>query len=131
MKNTNTKEYRSDFQTFKNNVCHMVKDMGDLEFIVDILESNKIREFFDKKWYPEALYLLAMIDYLSRENDLPICLNYNDLRQAKLNKPIYPTSVIAMSSVAKSDEPKNESFRMAIPEFKRFNIVEAEVRNVI
>ena len=35
-----TVETRSDFEIFKSNTCHHVKDMGDLNFIVFILESK-------------------------------------------------------------------------------------------
>ena len=123
-------EYRQSFDTYKSNICHMVKDMGDINFIIDALESDKIRKLFQKKWYPESLYLLAMVDYLSRENDLPICDEYNDIRAARLREPIYPSGVIAMSAFSRSDQPKKDSYAQAIPEFVRFNIVESEVRNV-
>ena len=123
-------DYRSDFETFKSNICHHVKDKGDIDFIVDVLESDEIRTLYKKEWYPEALYLLAMVDYLSRENDLPVCTNYNDIRAAKLRSPIYPSSVIAASVAMKSDRFKKEAYNAAIPEFLRFNIVESEVRNV-
>jgi DNA-binding Xre family transcriptional regulator len=123
-------EYRSSFETFKSNVCHQVKNLGDVDFIIDALESNKIRELYQKKWYPESLYLLAMVDYLSRENGLPVCADYDDIRAARLQKPIYPASVIAMSVFSHSEQPKRESLADAIPEFLRFNIVEGEVRNV-
>ena len=124
-------EYRMSFETFKSNICHRVKDNGDIAFIIDALESNEIRTLFDRKWYPEALYLLAMVDYLSRENDVPICTNYNDIRAAKLHTPIFPASVIVASAAMKSDQMRRESMAAAIPEFMRFNIVESEVRNVI
>jgi len=123
-------EYRQSFETYKSNICHMVKDMGDIDFIIDTLESDKIRKLYQKRWYPESLYLLAMVDYLSRENDLPICADYSDIRSARLEKPIYPASIITMSVLSNSDQPKTDSFNAAIPEFKRFNIVESEVRNV-
>lgn len=121
---------RPSFELFKSNTCHMVKDMGDIPFIIQLLETNQIRKFYEKKWYPEALYLLAMLDYLSRENQVPICKNYNDIRTAKLQRPVYPSSVVIMCKTLKSDAPKEECYRMAIPEFLRFNIVESEVRNV-
>ena len=123
-------EYRQSFETYKSNICHLVKDMGDIDFIIDTLETNKIRKLYQKKWYPESLYLLAMVDYLSRENDLPRCSEYSDIRAARLSEPIYPSSVIAMSVFSHSDQPKEDSYAQAIPEFKRFNIVECEVRNV-
>lgn len=123
-------EYRSSFETYKSNVCHLVKDMGDIDFIIDTLESDKVRKLYQKKWYPESLYLLAMVDYLSRENEFPVCAEYNDIRSSKLCDPVYPSSVIAMSAFSHSDRPKQESMAQAIPEFMRFNIVEGEVRNV-
>ena len=123
-------EYRQSFETFKSNVCHMVKDMGDIDFIIDTLESGKIRKLYQRKWYPESLYLLAMVDYLSRENDLPLCEEYSDIRAARLREPIYPASVIAMSVVSHSEQPKQESYAEAIPEFRQFNIVESDIRNV-
>lgn len=121
---------RPSFEIFKSNICHRVKDMGDIPFVIDLLQSNQIRKLYEKKWYPEALYLLAMLDYLSRENHIPICKNYNDIRAAKLQQLVYPSSVIIMCKALKSDAPKEECIRMAIPEFLRFNIVESEVRNV-
>ncbi|MCL1896414.1 MAG: helix-turn-helix transcriptional regulator [Clostridiales bacterium] len=123
-------EYRSSFEAYKSNVCHMVKDMGDIDFIIETLESGRIRKLFDRKWYPESLYLLAMVDYLSRENGLPVCADYSDIRAAKLKETIYPASVIAMCSVSHSDQPKNDSLEQAILEFKRVGIVEGEIRNV-
>jgi len=123
-------EYRSTFDVFKSNVCHQVKDMGDIDFIIHALENDQIRKYFDRKWYPESLYLLAMVDYLSRENDLPLCREYDDIRTTKLAEPLFPLSVVMADAVVKNGRWKAESIRDAIPEFMRFNIVEGEVRNV-
>jgi len=123
-------EYRPSFETFKSNVCHAVKDMGDLDFLIYTLESGKIRELFERAWYAESLYLLAMTDYLSRENGFPICAEYDDIRGAKLQRTVFPAGILAMCAAYQSDEPKSDSLREAIPEFLRHNIVEAEVRNV-
>lgn len=120
-------EFRSAFETFKNNICHHVKDMGDTEFMIHVLEKDEIRRLYNKHWYPEAMYLLAMLDYLSRINDIPICTRYNDIRSKKLSKPIYPIGVILTSEVMKSDEPKKAAEKESIPEFRRFNIIENEV----
>ncbi len=48
-------------------------------------------------------HLLAMPDYISRINDIPICLNYEDLRSARLKSIIYPESVPAIYAVSKSE----------------------------
>lgn len=124
-------EYRSSFETFKSNTCHHVKDMGDVDFIIHVLESDEIRTLYNKHWYPEAMYLLAMLDYLSRVNGVPICTKYNDIRSRKLKQPIYSVGVLLISEVMKSEEPKRKAEMEAIPEFRRFNIIESEVRNVV
>ena len=121
---------RPSFEIFKSNTCHRVKDLGDIPFVIELLQTDQIRKLYDKKWYPETLYLLAMLDYLSRENNIPICKNYNDIRTAKLKQRVYPSSVIILCKTMNSDAPKEECIRLAIPEFLRFNIVESEVRNV-
>ncbi len=122
---------RSNFENFKSTVCHRVKELGDIDFIAEILESQEIRTYYERKWYPESLYLLAMLDYISRENDIPLCDEYDDLRRCRLDKPIYPAGIWAVSAVSKDKDVLNKAAMAAIPEFKRFNIIENEVRNVI
>lgn len=124
-------ETRSSFELYKSNVCHQVKEKGDIQFIIDTLENNEIRKLYDKEWYPESLYLLAMLDYISRENNVPVCADYNDIRKCKLQETVYPVSILTAFAVSKSEAIKEEAYRDAIPEFRRFNIVESEVRNVI
>ncbi|MDR1001519.1 MAG: helix-turn-helix transcriptional regulator [Clostridiales bacterium] len=123
-------EHRPAFETFKSNVCHIVKDMGDIEFLIDITKSDKIFAYLEKRWYREGLYLLGMVDYLCRENDLPLDERYAELRHAKLSDTLYPAGVLIMCAALNSNKPKERSLEEAIPEFLRHNIVEAEVRNV-
>ncbi|MGI6744031.1 MAG: helix-turn-helix domain-containing protein [Eubacteriales bacterium] len=122
---------RSSFENFKSTVCHRVKELGDIDFIIDTLERRDIRKYYDRKWYPESLYLLAMLDYISRENNVPLDIEYDDLRRCKLEKPVYPAGLRAVSAAAKNDIALKEAVKTAIPEFMRFNIVESDVRNVI
>jgi len=35
-----------DFENFKSNVCHSLKSMGDLPFLVSILQSNEIQDYY-------------------------------------------------------------------------------------
>lgn len=122
---------RDDFEIYKSNVCHRVKALGDIEFVIEVLEKDKIREYYKKRWYPECLYLLAMLDYLSRVNNIEICTEYDDLRQCKLKETIYPSSILAADAILKDRKIKEQAYNDAIPEFKRFNIIENEVRNVV
>ena len=120
---------RSEFTAYKSNVCHLVKDMGDIEFLISALETDEISALWAKGWQFEALYLLAMVDYLSRENNIALCDKYNYLRSAMFKEPVYPTGVLLMSRLG-YDNYRENSLADAIPEFLRHNIIEAEVRNV-
>ncbi len=83
-----------DFEIYKSNICHLVKDKGDIDFIIDSLKENQIRTYWERQWYRESFYLLAMVDYLSRENELPLCNDYEDIRNCKLSEPLYPKDII-------------------------------------
>lgn len=127
--NENTSDSR-DFEIYKSNICHLVKDKGDIDFIIDILKENQIRTYWERKWYRESFYLLAMVDYLSRENDLPLCNDYEDIRNCALPEPLYPRDVILAAKLDASLDVKEQCLKEAIPEFMRFNIIESEIRNV-
>ena len=101
-----------------------------MSFIINTLENDTIRKYYRRGWYPESLYLLAMLDYLSRTNGIPLCTQYDDLRRGKLSDVVYPSSILTAAAVAKSDKVKKQAIADAIPEFMRFNIVESEVENV-
>ena len=131
MKEDEHMEHRASFEVFKSNVCHAVKDKGDIDFLIDTLESDEIRRLYNKQWYPEALYLLAMVDCLSRENGVPLCTKYSDIRNCKLKNAIYPASLVLSAAAMRNQQSLEESQKTAIPEFMRHNIVENEVRNVI
>lgn len=121
---------RISFDLFKSNVCHKLKELGDIDFIIDTLENNEIQDYYDRRWYAECFYLLAMLDYISRVNGVPLCEEYCDLRKQKLAEPLYPASVVAASFVSNDNKIKAQALKEAIPEFLRFNIIESEVRNV-
>lgn len=122
--------YRSSFEIFKSNVCHLVKDKGDINFIIDILRENMVRTYWVREWYEESFYLLAMLDYLSHQNDLPLCQDYDDIRCQTLSEPLYPRDVLMTAKLDPALDIKEQCRKEAIPEFMRFNIVEREIRNV-
>ena len=124
-------ERRGSFELYKSHVCHLVKEKGDVDFLIETLESEKVRRLYQKRWYPEALYLLAMVDYLSRVNDVPLCKEYDDLRKCKLKQVLYPTSLVLEAKVLNKDFLLYQSERESIPEFIRHNIVERDVRDVV
>lgn len=71
-----------------------------------------------------------MTDYLSRKNEIPLYGGFNIYRRYKFEKPIYPSSVYMRYLLTKDESILKESYDNAIPEFRRFNIVEAEIENI-
>lgn len=123
-------ENACSFDLYKSSVCHRVKDEGDIPFIIEVLQSGEIRRRYEQSQYREALYLLAKVDYLSRINELPICSEYKDIRIHKLKEPVYPASVIALARANNDESVKEKCMMESIPEFRRFNIAESEVRDI-
>ena len=105
-------EKRCSFELFKSNVCHRLKEQGDIDFLIETLKEDMIRQYYDKKWYPESFYLLAMVDYISRENNVPICNDYDDLRQQKMQKMIYPVGILITASVLSDDSVKEDAVKL-------------------
>ena len=123
-------DYRCSFETFKSNVKHLVKE-NPLNFIEYVHMNQLINQYVNLSYFPEALYLLAMIDYLSRIYEKPIVNAYNNLREYKLNDRLYPASIVVMSQINPDSNILNESYESSIEEFKRFNIVESEIENIV
>lgn len=121
---------RPDFENFKSSICQRVKVLGDLNFIVDTLEHGLVKGYFNIGWEAESFYLIGMIDYLCRENNLPRIEAFDDLRQYKLTNTVLPLGVITEYRVTGDKNIIREAVENAIPEFMAFNIVENEIRDV-
>ncbi len=115
---------------FRSNVCHKLKRLGDIGFLIDTLEKDDITYYYETNQLFECYYLLAMLDYISRINDVPQCDKYNEMRRYKLSETVYPMGILMLSTVMKDESIKEKAKAEAIPEFIRFNIVEKEVRDV-
>ncbi|MBR3900528.1 MAG: hypothetical protein IKJ60_03140 [Ruminococcus sp.] len=126
-----TTEKRESFENFKSNMCHMLRREGDLQFLKNVIINNLVMEYYHKNWLAECLYTLAMLDYVCRINDIPLVTNYNTIRCLKMKEIIYPASLSIYSKVMNQPNILTEAYENSIPEFKRFNIVENEVRNVV
>lgn len=115
-----------DFNIFKSNIQHEIKEKTYLKFIVETLQADRIQNMFKYNNKQEALYLLACIDYLSRINEIPLYEKLNKYRSYKSSKVIYPRDLLM-----EDEKTKKEALKKSIPEFKNFNIVEVDFLNVI
>ena len=114
------------FELFRGEQHHLVKRMGEIAYVIDLLENKKIDYYWKLDMKTEAFYLLAMLDYLSRRNNLPICEEYNEIRKYKLERPVYPADT-ELSEKLLGKNTHKAALKKAIPEFMEFNIVECEV----
>lgn len=114
-----------DISVFKSQVCHTLKEMGDVDFMLDVIEKDRIRTAWDNKSFFEAFYFLGMLDYLSRLHDIPLCTRYDDIRGRKLAEPVYPTGILLMERATKEHLKTPPIF-----EFQKYNIYEYNVRDV-
>lgn len=120
----------NDYELYKNEIRHRVKFDGWATFLYNVLTSDKIRELYNEKAYFKSLYLLAMVDYLCRIHNIPLVNRYDDIRKAKMNSVVYPSSILLLVKACPEKSVKEGAFKASIPEFQRFNIVEREIEDV-
>lgn len=122
--------YCEDFEAYKSNVCHRLHNLGDIEFIRTILTDDTITQFARHGYGAWALYLLAMLDHISKENDVPLCTKYEYLRSQKLPELIIPTGIKIDIEIFHNNSLFERAYKNAIPEFLKYNIMEGDIRNV-
>lgn len=125
-----------DIDLFKSEMCHMLKRLGDYNFIYEVISDNWVEYFWNKEWYFESLYVLAMIDYLTYIYNAPVYEPLNKYRQYKLNKPVYPFSMLLIDSINDNDNQKQKAIRECSKDecgrfFLKYNIVEKDIRDVV
>lgn len=121
--------FDTSFDIFKSNVCHELKNLGNMDFIRRYLSNNEIVELYNAKKYKESLYLLSLVDYLSKENNIPLVSEYDEIRNKKLNKIYVSKSLyyLLKNKIVKI----SDTFKESIAEFLKHNIIEADIRNVV
>lgn len=113
-----------DFEVFKSNVGHELQELGQLNFLEKYLISDDIEALWEYNKL-NALYLIAMIDYVSRINGISLCSKYDKYRSYKLKEKIYPSSYYVHKKAVSTYKMEN-----IIAEFERFGIIEGDVFNV-
>lgn len=120
--------YDDSFDLFKSNVCHELKELGDKEFLKKHLSNNTVINLYKEDKTLEALYLIAMLDFICNQYHLPIVEQYEEIRIFKMTKLIVPKSVYLLLK-SKSIKITN-LFNECIDEFLSHNIMEANIYDV-
>ena len=120
--------YNSDFDLFKSDTLQRLKATDEIMFVTKTIESNSINDYFFSKKCAESLYLLSLIDYLSKKNNIPLCKKYDRIREYKCEK-IYVSKSIYLLLTMKQTKV-TDIFKSAIKEFMKHNIIESEIDEV-
>ena len=121
--------YNEDFDLFKSDTLQRLKREKEEDFIKRMATTDVINNFYQNNKYKEALYLLALLDYLSKKNSLPLLKQYDYLRDYKLDKVYVSKSLYLL--LAYKSTTITSIYKECIKEFLKYNIVEAEIDNVI
>ncbi|MCD8398620.1 MAG: helix-turn-helix transcriptional regulator [Lachnospiraceae bacterium] len=122
---------KRDFGNFRSNVSHSLKNKGDIDFMIALLESDDIRTYWNNDLAFESLYLLSALDYLSRKHNIQKCTNYNDIRCHKFEKLIFPTGILLKDSLFPEQNLKQKSIDECIPEFLEHGIIERSLYEAV
>lgn len=121
-----TLQTKYDFESYRSDIQHEVKRVGQLNFLLNTLQSNRIQEMFKYNLKIESLYLIATVDYLSRINSIPLSNSFDKYRKYKCENIIYPKDLLLYN-----EKEKKNVIKKSIPEFINHNIVEVDFGNVI
>lgn len=119
-----------EFEVFKSNICHEYKDNGYKKFLNKIVADNCIHDYFDDKQYAKAFYLLAFLDYICDIHNLKRFKEFEKYRSRSLLDPIFPSGILLLDKTFKTNSYKKKAIKDAIPQFKKFNIIERDIDNV-
>jgi len=107
------------FRHFRDELHNQIKSLGPVNFLIKNLNENSVIQLYRAGYTVRAMYLMCMIDYISRLLCVPILKEYDFLRHKKLEKPL----VIA-------ERPQNGNPEY-IPEFERHNILEGDIFDAV
>lgn len=121
--------FSKDFENFKSNVRHSVKNYGDIPFINMMESSETIEDALEFGYYKEGLYLLAMVEYLCNENNLKLPQKYKRFSNLCLSERLYPAGVMLLEMTIEP-RAKERWDKQGLKVFSKYNIVEGDIRDV-
>ena len=114
------------FQQFRDALHHRLKSLGDQRWLIETLKENEAISLYQRNELLHAIYLVDMVDYICNKHHYPIPIEYNEIRQLKLQEPYFVGDLALISDTKKQEIPEN-----AIKEFLRSNIVECNLYDAV
>jgi hypothetical protein len=124
-------ELNSNYEALRSEICHQLKDQGDIEFLQQLLGSDQVEKLYRRRLYFHCFYLVGLADYLCRIHQLPLCSEYEEIRGHRLRKTAVPLSLELLAKVDPENPEYLKAQNAAIPEFAHFNILEGNVRDAL
>ena len=121
--------YNKEFDLFKSNLCHELRRLKMKKFLLKYLSNDDVINYNRDKEYEKALYIVSMIDYLCRINNLPKPTKFNEIRNKKLEKVCVSESLYLLLKY--KIEKFSDIYKSSNPEFLEHNIMEGDIENVI
>ena len=120
--------FNKEFDVFKSSVCHELKSLKDKQFLIKYLSNNKVKEYYQNNDFLKAIYLISIIDFVCKRNNLPLVSQFNEIRKLKLDKLYVPESLFLL---LKSNQiTVSQIIKESNNIFLKHNIVESEIENV-
>ena len=110
------------FQSFRDNLHHQYVKWGSLQFLIHYLERNEVARLWKNGQSIRALYLLAMLDTICENEELPFAAEYDDLRSYSLEAPFFVGDSVFNIDLAKQN---------ALPQFIKYNIIEGSIDDAV
>lgn len=120
------------YDTFRSEASHMYHFDGDYLFISKVMKTNLVMILWNNKEYAKALYMLAMIDYVSWKNKVPLFQDYAKIRACKLEEILFPAEVVMMDKIENSYRNRENALEICKNDecgrfFFRHNIIERSI----
>jgi hypothetical protein len=124
-----------EWDVFRSAVCHELHHKGVYKFVKDVLYSNCVFELWDNGQYAKALYLVAMVDYLSYKYVAPEFNGFSNFRRIKLARVLFPQDVLLTDALEGGTHCREEAIARCSKDecgrfFFRHNIIEGSVWDV-
>ena len=119
-----------NYTTYTSELCHLLKSKGDMFFLQNILKYVDIDKLWKEGKKKHTLYTVAMIDFVSKENECTLKPELEKYRSFKMDVLSFPEGVETLIRITGNTLLMEHCLREAIPEFLRYNIVETDIRNV-
>ena len=106
------------FIFFRNSMLYFLDRLGEKGFIKFVMEKKVIEDAYSRDYYPEALYMIGLIDYLCDKNEMPRMTRYDIYRGETMNETIFAQSARINPMVDYSCSHE------VIPQIMKFNFIE-------